>query len=40
MALTHLVDTSVLTRLRQSTVRTALEPLAAGSQVARLVTRG
>ena len=35
MALTHLVDTSVLTRLRRSTVRTALEPLAAGGQVAR-----
>ncbi len=35
MALTHLVDTSVLTRLGHSTVRTSLEPLAAGGQVAR-----
>jgi predicted nucleic acid-binding protein len=35
VALTHLVDTSVLTRLRHSTVHTALEPLAAGGQVAR-----
>ena len=35
VALTHLVDTSVLTRLRHSTVRTALEPLTAGGQVAR-----
>jgi predicted nucleic acid-binding protein len=35
VALTHLVDTSVLTRLGHSTVRTALEPLAAGGRVAR-----
>jgi hypothetical protein len=35
VALTHIVDTSVLTRLRHSTVRTALDPLAAGGQVAR-----
>ena len=35
MALTHLVDTSVLTRLRHSAVRTALEPLTAVGQVAR-----
>ena len=35
MALTHLVDTSVLTRLDRSTVRTALEPFAAGGRVAR-----
>ena len=35
MALTHLVDTSVLTRLEQMTVRRALEPFAAGGQVAR-----
>jgi predicted nucleic acid-binding protein len=35
VALTHIVDTSVLARLRHSTVRTALEPLAAGGQVAR-----
>jgi predicted nucleic acid-binding protein len=35
LALTHLVDTSVLTRLRNSAVRAALEPLAAGGQVAR-----
>ena len=35
MALTHLVDTSVLTRLRHSAIRTVLEPLAAGGQVAR-----
>jgi hypothetical protein len=35
VALTHLVDTSVLTRLRHSAVHTALEPLAAGGQVAR-----
>ena len=35
MALTHLVDTSVLTRLDRSAVRTAIEPLATGGQVAR-----
>jgi hypothetical protein len=35
VALTYLVDTSVLTRLRHSSVRTALEPLATGGQVAR-----
>ncbi len=35
MALTHLVDTSVLTRLKESAVRAALEPLAASGSVAR-----
>lgn len=35
MALTHLVDTSVLTRLSESRVRSVLEPLAAGGHVAR-----
>jgi len=35
VALTHLVDTSVLTRLRQATVLTALEPLAAAGYVGR-----
>ena len=35
MVLTHLVDTSVLTRLSHAAVRTALEPLAAGGRVAR-----
>ena len=35
MALTHLVDTSVLTRLQRPEVRLVLEPLAAGGQVAR-----
>jgi predicted nucleic acid-binding protein len=35
VALTHLVDTSVLTRLDRSAVRTAIEPLATGGQVAR-----
>ncbi len=35
MALTHLVDTSVLTRLGRAAVRTTLEPLAAAGQVAR-----
>jgi predicted nucleic acid-binding protein len=35
MALTHLVDTSVLTRLSEPTVRSALEPLAAAGRVAR-----
>jgi predicted nucleic acid-binding protein len=33
MALTHLVDTSVLTRLAEPTVRAALEPLAALGRV-------
>ncbi|MEX1008530.1 MAG: PIN domain nuclease [Acidimicrobiia bacterium] len=35
MALTHLVDTSVLTRLRTNPVREALEPLAAAGVLAR-----
>ena len=35
MALTHLVDTSVLTRLRHSIVHAALEPLAIGGQAGR-----
>lgn len=35
MALTHLADTSVLTRLRQPSVRTVLEPLAAAGAVGR-----
>jgi predicted nucleic acid-binding protein len=35
MALTHLVDTSVLTRLRAPVVRAVLEPLAAAGRVAR-----
>ena len=35
MALTHLVDTSVLTRLGNASVRAALEPLAAAARVAR-----
>ena len=35
MALTHLVDTSVLTRLGRGAVRTAIESLAAAGQVAR-----
>lgn len=35
MALTHLIDTSVLTRLAHAAVRTALEPLAAAGQAAR-----
>ena len=35
MALTHLVDTSVLTRLGHGAVRTALEPLVAAGQAAR-----
>jgi len=35
VALTHLVDTSVLTRLRHAIVRTALEPLAVSGHVAR-----
>jgi predicted nucleic acid-binding protein len=35
VALTHLVDTSVLTRLSHAAVRTALEPLTTGGRVAR-----
>src|SRR6266849_5269500 len=35
MALTHLVDTSVLTRLSRRAVRSALEPLAAAGRVGR-----
>ena len=35
MALTHLLDTSVLTRLRHATVRAAIEPLAEQGQLAR-----
>jgi predicted nucleic acid-binding protein len=35
VALTHLVDTSVLTRLREPTVRAALESLTANGQAAR-----
>lgn len=35
MALTHLVDTSVLSRLRHTAVRTVLEPRTASGQVAR-----
>lgn len=35
MALTHLVDTSVLTRLSEPKIRRALEPLAAVGQVGR-----
>src|SRR2546428_12816128 len=35
VALTHLADTSVLTRLGHRAVRTALEPLAASGQAAR-----
>ena len=35
MALTHLVDTSVLTRLHHPAVRAIIEPLAAGGQAAR-----
>jgi predicted nucleic acid-binding protein len=35
VALTHLVDTSVLTRLRAPAVRAVLEPLTAGGRVAR-----
>ena len=35
MALTHLVDTSVLTRLAEPSVRSALEPLAAVGRVGR-----
>jgi predicted nucleic acid-binding protein len=35
MALTHLVDTSVLKRLSEPNVRSALEPLASAGRVAR-----
>lgn len=35
MALTHLVDTSVITRLRYDGVRAAIEPLAATGSLAR-----
>lgn len=35
MALTHLIDTSVLTRLGQSSVRAAIEPRAASGELAR-----
>jgi predicted nucleic acid-binding protein len=35
MALTHLVDTSVLTRLGQSPVRVAIDPAAARGELAR-----
>jgi predicted nucleic acid-binding protein len=35
MALTHLVDTSVLTRLAEPAIRAALEPLAAVGRVGR-----
>jgi hypothetical protein len=35
VALTHLVDTSVLTRLSRAAVRTALETLTTGGRVAR-----
>jgi predicted nucleic acid-binding protein len=35
MALTHLVDTSVLTRLHHPVVRTVIEPLAASGSLAR-----
>jgi len=35
MALTHLVDTSVLTRLARSEVRVALQPLAERGEIAR-----
>jgi predicted nucleic acid-binding protein len=35
VALTHLADTSVLTRLGHATVRAAVEPLATGGHVAR-----
>jgi predicted nucleic acid-binding protein len=38
MALTHLVDTSVLTRLRAEPVRAAVEPLASAGVVARTST--
>ncbi len=35
MALTHLLDTSVLTRLRSPAVRAAIEPAARGGELAR-----
>jgi predicted nucleic acid-binding protein len=35
VALTHLLDTSVLTRLNHPTVRSAVEPLAAAGEAAR-----
>jgi predicted nucleic acid-binding protein len=35
MALTHLVDTSVITRLRHDEVRSVIEPLAASGSLAR-----
>lgn len=35
MALTHLVDTSVLTRLRNESVREVIEPMAAAGSLAR-----
>ena len=35
MALTHLLDTSVLTRLREPTVREAIEPRAQAGELAR-----
>ncbi len=35
MALTHVVDTSVITRLRHDDVRAAVEPLAAAGSLAR-----
>ncbi len=35
MALTHLVDSSVLTRLRQTAVREAIQPWAERSELAR-----
>lgn len=35
MALTHVIDTSVLTRLRHSSVRGVVEPLAAAGSLAR-----
>lgn len=35
MALTHLVDTSVLTRLREPTVRAVVEPMTGEARVAR-----
>jgi predicted nucleic acid-binding protein len=37
VALTHVVDASVLTRLRHEVIRKALEPRAAAGQVARAV---
>jgi predicted nucleic acid-binding protein len=35
VALTHLADTSLLTRLRHSSLRDSIEPLAEGGQIAR-----